>query len=436
MFSLRFFIIILVITLSPVIYSADILDIYNRALKFNNDLKIISNNNEISKEKYNQTSSSLFPDIGISASTQEVNTNKYNGAGTVGDYESETATLKITQPLLRIYFFDELNKAEASINKSQIEISNYKKDLIIKSAELYFSLINSNNKHKAELIKNEIMSLKYNNAKKLFSEGYITDIELNKHKNNFNIASIELDVSLNELELVRQDIYIFTGREALDIHDLDTIADIPFINYEAELLISKAITSFDSIKLALLDIDISKYEMESNRSQHYPTVDLIATYDYSDTGSGSRLGRTTRESNTVGLTVNFPIYQGGFQSSKVEESRYKYENAKVNLDQLRRSIKRDITDKVNNHNLLKKLIIANKNRYGDANIDFITTRNGSQSGLYSNVELKDSEYKLTIAKHELISNTLKYLLTDLELKKYSSELNIQSIKNINQILVW
>ena len=289
MFSLRFFIIILVITLSPVIYSADILDIYNRALKFNNDLKIISNNNEISKEKYNQTSSSLFPDIGISASTQEVNTNKYNGAGTVGDYESETATLKITQPLLRIYFFDELNKAEASINKSQIEISNYKKDLIIKSAELYFSLINSNNKHKAELIKNEIMSLKYNNAKKLFSEGYITDIELNKHKNNFNIASIELDVSLNELELVRQDIYIFTGREALDIHDLDTIADIPFINYEAELLISKAITSFDSIKLALLDIDISKYEMESNRSQHYPTVDLIATYDYSDTGSGSRL---------------------------------------------------------------------------------------------------------------------------------------------------
>ena len=138
-------------------------------------------------------------------------------------------------------------------------------------------------------------------------------------------------------------------------------------------LISKAITSFDSIKLALLDVDISKHEMKSNRSQHYPTVDLIATYDYSDTSSGSRLGRTTRESNTIGLTVNFPIYQGGFQSSKVEESRYKYENAKVSLDQLRRSIKRDITDKVNNHNLLKKLIIANKNRYEDANLDFITT---------------------------------------------------------------
>ena len=426
----------LIITLSPITHSADILDIYNRALKFNNDLKIITNNNEISKEKYNQTSSSLFPDIGISASTQEINTNKYNGSGTIGDYASETATLRITQPLLRIYFFDELNKAEVNINKSQIEISSYKKDLIIRSAELYFSLINSNNKYKAELIKNEIMSLKYNNAEKLFSNGYITDIELNKHRNNFNIANIELDISLNELELAKQDIYIFTGREALDIHNLNTVADIPFKNYDIELLISKAITSFDSIKLALLDVDISKHEMKSNRSQHYPTVDLIATYDYSDTSSGSRLGSTTRESNTIGLTVNFPIYQGGFQSSKVEESRYKYENAKVSLDQLRRTIKRDIIDKVNNHNLLKKLIIANKNRYEDTNLDFITTRNGLQSGLYTDVELKDSEYKLTIAKHKLISNTLKYLLMDLKLKKYSSELSVESIKNINQILIW
>ena len=92
------------------------------------------------------------------------------------------------------------------------------------------------------------MSLKYNNAKKLFSNGYITDIDLNKHENNFNIANIELDVSLNELELVKQDIYIFTGREALDIHDLNTITDIPFTNYDSESLISKAITSFDSYK--------------------------------------------------------------------------------------------------------------------------------------------------------------------------------------------
>ena len=105
MFSFRFFIIILIVTLSPITHSADILDIYNRALKFNNDLKIVTNNNEISKEKYNQTSSSLFPDIGISASTQEINTNKYDGSGIIGDYASETATLTNNSATFTYLFF-------------------------------------------------------------------------------------------------------------------------------------------------------------------------------------------------------------------------------------------------------------------------------------------------------------------------------------------
>ena len=35
------------------------------------------------------------------------------------DYETESAILTITQPLLRLYFFDELNKAESIIDKSR-----------------------------------------------------------------------------------------------------------------------------------------------------------------------------------------------------------------------------------------------------------------------------------------------------------------------------
>ena len=62
MFKFRLFILVLIVLLSPNIYSSDILDIYNRAIKYNNDLRIISNDNHISEELYDQTSSSLFPD--------------------------------------------------------------------------------------------------------------------------------------------------------------------------------------------------------------------------------------------------------------------------------------------------------------------------------------------------------------------------------------
>ena len=103
----------IVLLLSSPVYAADLLDIYNRSLDFNNELKIKNNDHKISEELYNQTASTIFPEINIIANTEETNINKYAGPGTTNDYSSETASLKITQPLLRLYFFDELNKANS-----------------------------------------------------------------------------------------------------------------------------------------------------------------------------------------------------------------------------------------------------------------------------------------------------------------------------------
>ena len=426
----------IIIMLTSHVEAADIMDVYNRSLNFNNDLKIITNDQKISQEVYSQTSSNIFPEVSITANTQEINVNKYTGTGTQKDYSTESASLKITQPLLRLYFFDELNKAESIVKKSKINLEEFKKDLIIKSAELYFNLINAKNSVAAGEVKLDSMLIKYESAKKLFDNGYISDIELNKYKNNYEMTMVEKQILVNQFDMVKQDVYIFTGKEILDIHNLNHTIEIPLLTYDANSLISKALVSLDSIKSALLDVNISRDEMKSNKSKHYPTIDLNATYDYSDTSSGSRLGKQTRESNTIGLTINIPIYQGGFQKSKVTESRYKYKNAKINLDHLRRTVRKEILDNINNHNLLKSLIIVKRDRYDDVNQDYLTISHGGNIGLYTDVEIKDAEYNLMVAKNDLIKSTLDLLLIDLNLKKYSSNLSVENIQTINRMLVW
>jgi len=426
----------IIIMLTSHVEAADIMDVYNRSLNFNNDLKIITNDQKISQEVYSQTSSNIFPEVSITANTQEINVNKYTGTGMQKDYSTESASLIITQPLLRLYFFDELSKAESIVKKSEINLAEFKKDLIVKSAELYFNLINAKNSVAAGEVKLDSMLIKYESAKKLFDNGYISDIELNKYRNNYEMTMVEKQILVNELDMVKQDVYIFTGREILDIHNLNHTIEVPLSTYDANSLISKALVSFDSIKSALLDVNISRDEMKSNKSKHYPTIDLNATYDYSDTSSGSRLGKQTRESNTIGLTINIPIYQGGFQKSKVTEARYKYKNAKINLDNLRRTIRKEILDNINNYNLLKSLVIVKRDRYNDVNQDYLTLSQGADIGLYTDVEVKDAEYNLMIAKNDLIESTLDLLLIDLNLKKYSSNLSVENIRTINRMLVW
>lgn len=426
----------IIIMLTSHVEAADIMDVYNRSLNFNNDLKIITNDQKISQEVYSQTSSNIFPEVSITANTQEINVNKYTGTGMQKDYSTESASLIITQPLLRLYFFDELSKAESIVKKSEINLAEFKKDLIVKSAELYFNLINAKNSVAAGEVKLDSMLIKYESAKKLFDNGYISDIELNKYRNNYEMTMVEKQILVNELDMVKQDVYIFTGREILDIHNLNHTIEVPLSTYDANSLISKALVSFDSIKSALLDVNISRDEMKSNKSKHYPTIDLNATYDYSDTSSGSRLGKQTRESNTIGLTINIPIYQGGFQKSKVTEARYKYKNAKINLDNLRRTTRKEILDNINNYNLLKSLVIVKRDRYNDVNQDYLTLSQGADIGLYTDVEVKDAEYNLMIAKNDLIESTLDLLLIDLNLKKYSSNLSVENIRTINRMLVW
>ena len=436
MFKHTIFFMLVIMVFEPYAHAADLVDIYNRSLLYNNDLKVITNNHEISKEIYNQTSSSIFPEVSITATTQENYINRYTGSGNVSDYTSDTATVNIKQPIIRIYFFDELNKAESILDKSEISIENYRRDLMIKSTELYFALVNAQNRLNESKIKNNISLLRFNNAKNLFNNGFITDVEFNKYKNEYRISNVDYQISDNNLVLAKQDIYLLTGKDILEVNNLNPMIDIPLSFYDKDLLINKAMNSFDSIKLAMLDVSISQDEIKSNKSQHYPTLDFTATYDYSDITGGSRLGQQTRESNTIGLTLNIPIYQGGYQSSKVNEARYKYENSKLALDQLRRNIKKDIINNVNTHNILKNLMLANKENYLSKNEDYKTIKNGQYSGIYTDVELSEAEYGLNVARNDLIETTLNYLIVDLKLKNYSSELNIKNIKQLNDMFIW
>ena len=81
-------------------------------------------------------------------------------------------------------------------------------------------------------------------------------------------------------------------------------------------------------------------------------------------------------------------------------------------------------------------MIVNRDRYNDVNQDYITINKGAEAGLYTDVELKNAEYNLIVSKNDLIKSTLDFLLVDLNLQKYSSSLNVHSIKKINHMLVW
>ena len=91
--------------------AADLVDVYKRAIEQNNDYKLIQNNKKISETQYDQTSSTIFPEINFSAGRNDTTIERYVGPGSNTNYDTDSYNLTLRQPVFRLSFFDELEKS-------------------------------------------------------------------------------------------------------------------------------------------------------------------------------------------------------------------------------------------------------------------------------------------------------------------------------------
>ena len=418
------------------LFAADLLDVYKRALNNDNQIKITEADYFIAKEQYDQTLSTVFPEINLTAQTKENKIDKYKGSGSIRDNRTDLYSVNISQPILRLGLFDELDKASSNIKKYNENQNFTHKDLIIKSAKLYFSLIDLMNNISALKIKKSMMELQLSNAILLYKNGAITNIKLNKYKNDYRVTKNELQKFENEFVSAKQDIYLLTGKEIMDIYSLDTEINLSSSEYNLDIILSQALTEYETIKMALHDVNIAQNDLSSNQSEHYPTVDLVASYDYTDTSAGSYRGTSTQEGSEISLVFNLPIFQGGYTNSKVRESRHNLEKMKFNLDLARKILKKDIINTYNNFILNQNLIEATKNRFHESQQNYKTVKNGFIFGVNTDIQVTEANYDLHISKNEYIKSIMDYMVSELEIKKYSEDLTIRDIESINHRLVW
>ena len=117
--SKNYFVIFIYLLACNNLFAADLVDVYNRAIKYNDDYRIVQNDKEISLQQYNQTASSILPEIRFQAGTKETIINRYIGPGENTDFNTDSYNLTLQQPIFRLAFFDELDKSDAITKKSE-----------------------------------------------------------------------------------------------------------------------------------------------------------------------------------------------------------------------------------------------------------------------------------------------------------------------------
>lgn len=90
------------------------------------------------------------------------------------------------------------------------------------------------------------------------------------------------------------------------------------------------------VKLETQTVKIAKGQIELRGTERYPNVDAVVSYG----DSGGTLDATVRQNDSRAMiTLNFPIYQGGYVTDRVEEARYLALSAQSNAEDIQMNIK-------------------------------------------------------------------------------------------------
>lgn len=419
-------------------HATDLISLYDRAKQHNIDILNNQIDVNIANESLKQTKSTVFPEVNFNARASETSIERYKSSGSYNpaNYDRDTYNLSIRQPLLHLYVFDEIKKAKSTLEKNEITKSNAESLLILESVRNYFNLIRFNNKVNLKEAENDRQKSRYIASIKLYESGSVSQETYETIKNDYEASKNQLIISKNDLTQIKNDVYIFSGKELNDINDIE-LAELDHKVFNLDNLINSAYINNNTIRMSKQSVNINRNEIAAQKSRHYPTIDLVAEYNYLDiTQGGSQFGATTREDSTISLVFNFPIFNGGYQSSKIKEARLKYQKARLDHKHSRRIVKKDIIDNFNNYNANKELYKTSLMRLKTSAKRYKNSQVGYEKGIYTDSQMLDAKVDYLNTLFHAKNIMMDYIYSELTLEYLQNNLDTSSLRTINSYLVW
>lgn len=451
---------------TPPAFSADLLQVYERALQNDPQIREAEANRLASRESKPQALASLLPQIDGSGSYTKTHSEQnyidlYDNPDpdapedapevpfpvrTVSATRDASWELSLRQTIFRWDQWMTLKRADAEVAQAEADFQAAQQDLIQRTAQRYFDVLAAQDTVDSAQATLEAYSRQLEQADKRFEVGLIaiTDVQETRAAHDEAAASvIEAKRSLaTAQELLRE----LTGEPfetlAAPIDDLPLKSPDP---QNVEQWVTTALEQNLSVVSARLATDIAKQDVRVERAGHLPTLDLVASHQGTDSSghedSGIRGGAITRtpgeadsEDNTIGLQISIPIYSGGGTSSRVRQRVYLHRAARERLEREIRETERSTRDAY--LGVLSEIsrVQALKQAVASGQTALQATEAGFEVGTRTTVDVLDSRRRLFDAQTNYSSSRYDYLLNILQLQLASGTLNRADLEEINSWL--
>lgn len=441
--------------------SADsLLEVYQQALQSDPLIHEAEARRMATYEAVPQARGSLLPQLraggswttgsntGLQSFQQEVSPGvvEFRSVEAESDFDSFGWNAELRQTIFRWDQFVGLKQANKRVAKAEVDFESAQQDLIVRVVNRYFAVLGAEDRLTSIHADRLAIARQLEQAKQRFEVGLIaiTDVQESQAAYDQSVAS-EIQAK-RELATAREFLREITGEYTPSLsapaEEFPLLSPAPA---DEGSWIDLAMDQNLALVSSRFDEEIARDEIAFRRTGHYPTLDLVAAYDTSDTDiSNVRLGGmlspnpsfpTDSTRDSISIQFSIPLFEGGGTSSRVREAVYLHRASREQLQRVARETERATRDaylgvlsEISRVNALGQAVASSRTALQ-------ATQAGFEVGTRTIVDVLNSQRSLYVAITNYYQSRYTYIGNVLALKLAAGTLQVQDLEEIDRFLV-
>lgn len=330
-----------------------------------------------------------------------------------------------------------LNRAEKVAQQSDTNFAVSKQDLIVRTTTAYLSVLRAKDGLEFVQAEKRAIERQLEQTKQRFEVGLTAITDVHEAQANFDNTVAQEIVAENLVELRLEELREITGKyhDNLSVLNTQTFSASRPTPERVDGWLSIAEEKNLDLMFRKLGMEIAKDDISNAKAGHYPTLSLRATKGRDDTEINGNSGFPKRDNDSIGLSLNIPIYQGGSVSASTAQARYRYVAASEDFELAHRSTIRSVRSSYNDVVAATSTIRALEQAVVSAQSALQATEAGFDVGTRTIVDVLNSTRNLFDARRNLAGARYDFISAVLQLKRAAGNLTEQDVVDINRGLV-
>ena len=364
-------------------------------------------------------------------------------AKTESDNESFGWGAELRQTLFRWDQVVGLKQAGKLVAKAEIDFEAAQQDLIVRVVVRYFEVLGAEDRLTSIHADRLAIARQLEQAKQRFEVGLIAITDVQESQAAYDISVAAEIQAKRELATARGFLQEITGEYVSTLAAPDEGFPLQSPNPSDEgSWIDLAMGQNLSLVSSRFSEEIARDEISFRRTGHYPTIELVANYQESDTDITNQTVdgvpfpdfEVDNQNDSIGIEFSLPIFAGGRTSSRVREAVYLHRASKEQLQRVARETERQTRDaylgvlsEISRVNALEQAVKSSSTALE-------ATQAGFEVGTRTIVDVLNSQRTLYIAITNFYQSRYTYIGNVLRLKLAAGNLEVQDLEQIDRFL--